>query len=107
MGTPSLGHSSMLSLMRLRVWAGGNSLGPSVPENIGQLETLTHLDISRNGISELGEALFTLKRLTTLVLSKNSLTELPESIGLITSLTCLKVRRFFLIGSTRDSLTKV
>jgi Leucine-rich repeat (LRR) protein len=71
---------------------GGNYLGPTVPENIGQLGSLTHLDLSRNGITALGEALFGLTRLSTLVLSRNSLAQLPPLIGQLTALTCLKVR---------------
>jgi Leucine-rich repeat (LRR) protein len=71
---------------------GGNYLGPTVPENIGQLGSLTHLDISRNGVTALGEALFGLTRLSTLVLSRNSIAELPALIGQLTALTCLKVR---------------
>lgn len=63
-----------------------------MPENIGQLASLTHLDLSRNGITALGEALFGLTRLSTLVLSRNSLAHLPPLIGQLTALTCLKAR---------------
>jgi hypothetical protein len=73
------------------VHTGGNYLGPTVPENIGQLGSLTHLDLSRNGITALGEALFGLTRLSTLVLSRNSLAQLPPLIDQLTALTCLKV----------------
>jgi len=85
--------------------AGGNTLGPTVPESIGQLGNLTHLDVSRNGIDSLGEALFGLTRLSTLVLSKNSLAELPSGVSRLVTLTCLKVGGFsFPIPSYRSCL---
>lgn len=51
-----------------------------LPENIGELKDLTHLDLSENELTSLPESIGNLKKLETLILAENKLTTLPESI---------------------------
>jgi internalin A len=65
-----------------------NGLGLSqLPPEIGQLRTLTTLDLASNQLSNLPKEIGQLKALTTLRLGRNQLSSLPEEIGQLTALT--------------------
>jgi internalin A len=60
-----------------------------LPESLGQLTRLQHLDLSGNRLMQLPESLGQLTQLQRLELSRNQLTELPESLGQLTQLQFL------------------
>ncbi|MBK6429774.1 leucine-rich repeat domain-containing protein [Candidatus Amarolinea dominans] len=62
-----------------------------MPAEIGQLTSLTSLEISSNQLTALPAELFQLTSLTSLNLSSNQLTALPAEIGQLTSLTSLNL----------------
>ncbi len=55
-----------------------------LPESIGNLTALQHLDLRYNHIKTLPESLTSLSLLKTLYLESNEITELPEFIGNLT-----------------------
>jgi len=61
----------------------------TLPESLGQLTTLTALNLRSNGLSVLPEWLGQLTNLTALNLSNNRLSVLPEWLGQLTNLTNL------------------
>ena len=76
--------SSSLSLASLRL--------SSIPEQIGNLTTLTSLDLRQNKLTKLPESIGSLNALTSLHLSLNQqLTTLPEWIGGLNALTSLEL----------------
>ena len=70
-----------------------------LPESIGNLSSLTRLNLYRNKLTTLPESIHNLVNLTNLNLGCNQLTRLPESINRLTSLTSL-----FLIRNQLSSL---
>jgi internalin A len=62
-----------------------------LPKSIGQLVNLRSLDLSANQLTRLPESIGNLTKLTSLHLSANQLTRLPESIGYLANLICLEV----------------
>jgi predicted ATPase len=58
-----------------------------IPEEIGQLQSLTELDLSGNQISKIPEVIGQLQNLTLLNLIDNQIIEIPEVIGQLKSLT--------------------
>ncbi|KAL3893912.1 MAG: hypothetical protein SGCHY_005569 [Lobulomycetales sp.] len=65
--------------------------GP-IPETIGNLTSLTSLDLSRNRITAIPESIGNLTSLTRLILAVNQITAIPESIGNLASLTSLDLK---------------
>lgn len=61
----------------------------SLPENIGQLQTLNILDVSLNALRELPDTIAQLENLQTLDISWNSLQKLPSNIGHLKNLQSL------------------
>ena len=80
--------------------ASGNRL-TSLPKSLGNLTSLTKLDLSGNRLTSLPKSLGNLTSLTKLDLSGNRLTSLPKSLGNLTSLTKLD-----LSGNRLTSLPK-
>ena len=77
------------SLKELRV--GGNKL-VSLPEGIGGLKALTHIDAAKNSIAVLpGAAIGTLQQLQFLNVAQNALTDIPEDIGVCENLSYLNI----------------
>lgn len=70
--------STDLDLSRLRL--------TGLPDNLGNLASLTKLNLSGNELTELPDWLGTLTSLTELNLSENHLTELPDGLGKLTGL---------------------
>ena len=64
-------------------------LGGAVPAEIGQLTSLTRLDLDNNQLTSLPAEIGQLTSLRELSLSYNKLTTLPAEIGQLTSLTVL------------------
>jgi internalin A len=64
-----------------------------VPEAIGQLSNLTELNLFSNQLTQVPEAIGQLSNLTTLHLSNNRLTQVPEAIGQLSNLTELNLWR--------------
>jgi len=62
-----------------------------LPESIGRLQQLIHLDLGNNQLSNLSESIGQLQRLTSLDLYHNRLLELPESISQLQQLTNLNL----------------
>jgi len=67
------------------LYIGGNQL-ISLPESIGNLNSLQELDLSYNKLTSLPESIGNLNSLKKLDISNNQLTSLPESIGNLNSL---------------------
>jgi internalin A len=63
-----------------------------LPEEIQELDSLTHLNLSHNRLTRLPESLGSLINLVSLEVMNNQLTGLPESIGELNGLTMLDVR---------------
>ncbi len=61
----------------------------TLPEIVGQLQSLTSLDLGSNQLSTLPESLGQLQSLTLLYLGFNQLSTLPEIVGQLQSLTSL------------------
>ena len=61
----------------------------SLPENIGNLESLTHLYLNVNHLTSLPNSFGNLKSLSVLSLAGNELSVLPESFGNLTELKTL------------------
>ena len=53
----------------------------SLPESIGQLQQLSHLDLTSNQLTSLPESIGQLQQLSYLLLSRNNLTSLPDSFS--------------------------
>jgi len=68
----------------------GNRLS-AVPDWIGELTTLEHLDLGVNGLSEVPGAIRGLRNLTSLFLAGNELSVLPAWIAELTRLTVLNL----------------
>lgn len=68
--------------------AHDNSIG-LIPKEIGAVQNLLKLDLSRNGIEILPGEMFNLVRLTELRLGNNRVRELPGEIGNLINLTVL------------------
>ena len=68
------------------MYLGGNQL-TSVPAEIGQLTSLTELDLHDNQLTSLPAEIGQLTSLTELDLNGNQLTSLPAEIGQLSSLT--------------------
>lgn len=81
---------SMLNLKSLKTLKIG--CAESLDTVIGDLTTLTTLDLSCGNLAELPESIGNLSNLTSLDVSDNSLNELPDSIGNLTNLTTLNLR---------------
>ncbi|MHA2367031.1 MAG: leucine-rich repeat domain-containing protein, partial [Candidatus Hodarchaeales archaeon] len=64
-----------------------------LPENIGNLGALEHLELINNKITELPESIGNLSLLTKLYLSINQLNELPESFSNLQSLTSILLNK--------------
>jgi Leucine-rich repeat (LRR) protein len=62
-----------------------------IPKEIGQLQSLTSLDLRFNQISEIPEAIGQLQSLTNLNLGFNQISEIPKAIGQLQSLTNLNL----------------
>jgi hypothetical protein len=60
-----------------------------LPESLGDLTSLTDLDLSRNQLTSLSENLGNLTNLNHLYLQENQLSFLPESLGKLANLTYL------------------
>ena len=76
-------------MKELRV--GGNKL-VSLPEGIGGLKALTHIDAAKNSIAVLpGAAIGTLQQLQFLNVAQNALTDIPEDIGVCENLSYLNI----------------
>ena len=86
----------LASLTKLNL--GTNQL-TSLPANIGQLASLTQLNLGENKLTSLPAEIGQLTSLTQLYLGRNRLTTLPAEIGQLTSLTYL-----YLSGNTLTSL---
>ena len=80
----SLGNLTSLTMLDLK----GNRL-TSVPESLGNLTSLTMLDLKGNRLTSVPESLGNLTGLTMLDLKGNRLTSVPESLGNLTGLTDL------------------
>ncbi len=80
-----------------------------VPQSIGDLTDLTHLDLSYNYIETLPESIGNLTNLTNLNLKSNRLTKLPESIGTLTKLKVFNIHRNPLVELPESigNLTKI
>ena len=88
----------------LQVWEKGRltwlALGEDdlqihlLPENIGQLDGLTHLYLSGNHLKQLPASIGKLRKLEALYLNDNALTQLPESIGEL-----VKLEQLYLNGN--------
>ena len=64
----------------------------SLPESIGQLEQLSHLDLQSNQLTSLPESIGQLQQLSYLDLQSNQLTSLPECIGQLQQLSHLDLQ---------------
>ena len=62
-----------------------------LPGSIGQLASLTELDLTGNKVASLPDSIGQLTNLTELHLSGNKIVSLPDSIGQLTSLTVLNL----------------
>jgi Leucine-rich repeat (LRR) protein len=80
-----------------------------LPATIGNLTTLTHLELSYNELTKLPVSICNLNNLTILDLRFNTLTELPETIGNLTNLTCLdlSINKLTKFPETIDNLTNL
>jgi internalin A len=81
---PEIGNLTSLTYLDLRV----NKLN-TLPESIGNLTNLTFLNLSDNQLNTLPDSIGNLTSLTSLYLWNNQLNTLPDSIGNLTSLTSL------------------
>ncbi|XP_048451191.1 erbin isoform X4 [Rhincodon typus] len=68
----------------------GNRLA-ILPGFIGKLKQLTYLDVSKNNVEMIDDAISGCENLQDLLLSSNVLQQLPETIGSLKKLTALKV----------------
>lgn len=64
----------------------------ALPESLGQLSNLQHVDVTGNQLTALPASLGSLIQLRKLYLDENQLTSLPESLGNLISLTHLDLR---------------
>ena len=80
----SIGNLSSLSQLNL----GDTSL-TELPESIGNLSSLSQLNLGDTSLTEVPESIGNLSSLSSLDLSFTKLTELPESIGNLSSLSSL------------------
>ncbi len=64
-----------------------------LPDSIGQLTSLTKLDLNGNQLSVLPDSIGNLKNLTELNLQNHQLSDLPDSIGYLAKLTFLNLSR--------------
>jgi Leucine-rich repeat (LRR) protein len=80
-----------------------------LPATIGNLTTLTHLELSYNELTKLPVSICNLNNLTILDLRFNTLTELPDSIGNLTNLTHinLSINKLTKIPETIGNLTNL
>ncbi|MEM7184420.1 MAG: leucine-rich repeat domain-containing protein [Spirochaetota bacterium] len=76
----------------------------SLPESIGQLESLESLDLARNRLVRLPESIGKLKNLKSLNLVGNQLSHLPKSITKLKSLQELDLDQS--LSSYADELKK-
>ena len=84
-----------------------NGLRGSIPEALGQLNSLESLNLSRNGLmtGQIPETLGQLNNLKTLILSENSLTgQIPETLGQLNNLEILELFGNDLTGSIPETL---
>ena len=84
-----------------------NGLRGSIPEALGQLNSLESLNLSRNGLmtGQIPETLGQLNNLKTLILSFNGLTgQIPETLGQLNSLEILELFGNDLTGSIPETL---
>lgn len=65
--------------------------GIVLPKNIGNLPSLTYLNLSDNDIRELPDSIGNLSNLEELDLSRNYITNIPDSIGNLSKLTKLNL----------------
>ena len=63
-----------------------------LPECIGSLTSLTHLDVSHNQLARLPESIRNLASLTNLCVNNNLLVRIPDSVSNLASLTWLDIR---------------
>ncbi len=83
----SLGDLQSLTTLHL----SDNKL-TALPESVTRLQKLTTLDLSRNKLAVLPESITQLQNLTTLSLNNNRLAVLPESVTCLKNLTMLNLR---------------
>ncbi len=57
-----------------------------IEQNVGALGELQRVDLSRNGLTQLPDAISRLPELTELIVSHNSLDAIPQSVGLLRKL---------------------
>ncbi|XP_015265241.1 PREDICTED: p53-induced death domain-containing protein 1-like, partial [Gekko japonicus] len=95
--TSTLGHIPLLKALKSLVLKGGHArdavgacqrgLLTSLPQGLGHLRSLVHLDLSFNRFSLLPPCIIELASLTSLLVCHNSLQGLPEDFGRLTKLT--------------------
>lgn len=78
----------------------------NLPERIGDLKSLKHLDLSRNQLESLPDSLFDLNSLETLKLNGNPLRQLSKLIGKLTSLKKVDIS-FTKLRSLPSSIIKL
>jgi hypothetical protein len=101
----TIGNLQSLQTLYLRT----NKL-TSLPETIGNLKSLKELNLSANQLTTLPEFITRMTWLQSLNIGNNLLTSLPETIGNLQSLTYLNLRSNKLTSlpeSIKDALTKL
>ena len=121
---PAIGKLTNLKRMSLYKHMDSEYVLESLPAEIGQLTSLTVLDLGENKLTSLPAEIGQLTSLTELILTGNQLTSLPATIGQLTSLKKLhlagnqltsvpaEVRQFtqlqeLTLGKSADDLARV